>query len=465
MPAVKPVKPVPSTTPPIEVVTQPEGYKGVTVDSEYIEVDTLTTYIEGKAWVGDLYTQILNDNNRPKDFDISIDDQYQPYRLIRGWELKVQTDQSVNQNSQSGELSATGSAGIYPIIVPNKGDIFIADAGDRQEGMWVFTDVKRNPSLYQKAGFVADYSLQGYMTAEIKACLDRRTQITEYFDLENLRLGYNPLLKGETLDLQRKVVDHWGRLIALYMKDFFSRENGTLVVPNQRTQTYDPFIVRFMLKTLGVDDHPYVRDMQPLNVSSDETMYEFTLWNVLEKMDYQLLPMVAELMTIIPIGWFRTRPKFNSVYYSTDVGAVIYPDQHPTNVDAGYNRQVGKVGINLIRGHARFEELDRLIQNKTLINDSATGPVRDDMVQAQSDIKRVTVDSFYVLSEAFYHYNPEVGGLSRLESIVMDAIKGKKIDLAVLERLCANAIHWDNVERFYYIPILLMLIRIYPRGL
>jgi hypothetical protein len=77
-------------------------------------------------------------------------------------------------------------------------------------------------------------------------------------------------------------------------------------------------------------------------------------------------------------------------------------------------------------------------------------------------IKRVTVDDFYVLSKDFYQHTPETK-LSKLETLTMAALKGDAIDIAMLDELCAGAPKWDNVERFYYFPILFTLLRVYRR--
>jgi hypothetical protein len=77
-------------------------------------------------------------------------------------------------------------------------------------------------------------------------------------------------------------------------------------------------------------------------------------------------------------------------------------------------------------------------------------------------IRRVTVDDYYVLSQAFYEHTPETK-LSKLEALTMAALKGDAIDIRMLDLLCTHAPRWDNVERFYYFPILFTLLRVYRR--
>jgi hypothetical protein len=148
-----------------------------------------------------------------------------------------------------------------------------------------------------------------------------------------------------------------------------------------------------------------------------------------------------------------------------------------TGVDAGYSRENYQTpALNrVVRGRARFNELNRLIQSNTL-NTNPLYETYDKMPKDAADgdlyfvgeaspaIRRVTVDNFYVFSEAFYnHYGDQP--LSQLEALTLAALKGEAINIRTLEKLCQGAKFWDNVERFYYIPVLLALLRVYPRNI
>jgi hypothetical protein len=178
-------------------------------------------------------------------------------------------------------------------------------------------------------------------------------------------------------------------------------------------------------------------------------------------MDYSLLPMCVHEAGIVEIEHFYSRPLFNSIYWS-GVKSVVYPDHDQTNVDAGYNHHDSPALLNVRRGRARFNELDRLIQSHTLALDPTYEIYEAMPPNASPAIRRVTVDNFYVLSEAFYRHTGNAI-LSKLEVLTLAALKGEAIDIQVLDQLCEGAKYWDNVERFYYFPILFTLLRVYPR--
>lgn len=446
------------------VPTGPDGYKGVTVDTKSVGgLSSLMTFLEGQSWIVDYYSQVLGADDATNSLQDNIHEVYQQYRLIRGFELKVTTPLTYGQDAETKESSATGAANVYGIFVPNEGDVFIADVGDGREGVFQITSTVKK-TMYRESAYEIEYRLTKYNSKHTAQDLKDKVVETRYFSRDYLRDGYNPLLRSEDLDNRDKLEKHYARLLAMYFHDFYSYEVGTLLVPNQKGYVYDPFVVQFLLNILSTDENPLLRQVRQLNVSQDQNMYEFTLWNCLETMDYQMLPMTAQEMVIVPKRVFFSRPAMNSIYYSK-VDAVIYPQQHGTTLDAGMRPYTPVVGQPLEVGRARFEEFRRLLRQPDLTPEGVGGPYREAEGRNAPQIHPVTADNFYVFTEAFYNFNGEYGGLSLLENLTLDALRGQALDLKVLEQVCFGSKYWDNVERFYYIPVLLVLLRVYPRGL
>ncbi|MNY01736.1 hypothetical protein D3C86_1342790 [compost metagenome] len=65
---------------------------------------------------------------------------------------------------------------------------------------------------------------------------------------------------------------------------------------------------------------------------------------------------------------------------------------------------------------------------------------------------------YYVLSEAFW--KQEYEGLSKLEQLTLSAMTGEAINKTALLKLVKTSKNWNNLERFYYVPILLILIKV-----
>lgn len=452
---VPPVDPVPGK--------KEEPYKGVTVDTSERDISGMMTYLEGSSWIVDYYAQLIGANDATNSYQPGLNEVYQQYKLVRGMEFKVTSPLSTTQDNETKEMHLTGAANFYGIIIPNEGDVFIADVGDGREGVFqVTTSTKK--TIYRESAYEIEYKMLNYNTKKTADDLKDKVVETLYFSRDYLRQGYNALLHSEDLDNRDKLERHYARLLALYFHDFYSHEVGTLIVPNQEYYTYDPYITQFLANILSVNENPLLKEMRLLNVSEDQASYEFTLWNCLEQMDYQLLSMAAQEMAIVPTRYFFSRPMLDSVYYSK-VGQVIYPKQHATTLDAGYREVRRPVFKPLVPGKARFEEFKRLIRVTDLTEDTSDGPYRHDGPEGAPHIHRVTDDDYYVFTEAFYNFNGELGNLSLLENLTLDALRGQALDLKLLEKICFGAKYWDNLERFYYTPVLLVLLRVYPRGL
>lgn len=448
MAVMRPKKPI-AAPPPDPLKHTPEPYKGVTVDSQFTPTSSLTTYLEGQSWSVDYYSQVIDQNDGLSSHDPDLPAVYQQYRLVRGFEFKVTAPLQISQDSETKSMTLTGAANIYSVLIPNEGDMFIADIGDGREGLFSIITSTRL-TIYKETAHTVDYKLISYNTKESRADLDRKIIETVYFDREYLRTGNNPLLTQATVDIRGELYAHYSRLIAVYFNDFYSRELNTLLVPDQRHVTYDPFLVRFVFSVLGTEEHPYIRHIQQLNVSQDNLMYELTLWHCLERMDYRMLPMAAGRMGLINTNAFFSRPMYNSVYY-TKVRRVIYPLQKSTGVDADYLGERSLTTESLAAGGERFSELNG-VDDYVYRTDALGVP----------HIKPVTIDSHYVLSESFYK---DGVANSVLEQLVEAALKGQAIDLVKLNELCQDSLNWPNLERFYYTPLLLVLLKVYPRTL
>lgn len=458
VPSIKNIDTVIPTPLPDVVKHQPAEYRGATVDTTEVRYDTLTTHVAGQAW-NVAYLQCIrgrDDDARPLELDLHA--VYQQYRRIDGFELKVTSPLAYSQDSTTKAGTLRGTANVYGVITPSVGDILLGDMGDGREGVFA-VHVCTRLSHYNSAVYEIEYGLLYPANAEVLAALELKVVERQVFHKDFLQSGANPLLSSDQTRLVNLLSEHYTRLVILYIHDFFSREYRTLLVPNQQKITYDPFVIRFIKTMLSTDDHPAMRQLRELNVEGDRAMYEFTFWNCLETMDYAMLSMSVHQAGLVDITQFHTlRPTTNSIYY-TGVQRVVYPDMSPTDVDSGYNNTYPPALVKISRGCARFREMDRLFSN-TLTTD----PVEElyEGANRRPQIHRVTKDDYYVFSEGFYRPSDDKP-MSMLEAITTELIKGRAVDIKTLEYLCRVAPKWDNLERFYYFPVLFMLLRTYRR--
>lgn len=460
-------EPQPAPCPQVEPTKHtPEAYRGVTVDTKFTPRESLLTHLEGQAWQIDYYHQVITRDSGTKGQQIGLNGVYQPYELIRGLEIKVTSPLSAVKDETNKEFATGGSANFYAItnLVPNEGDMFIADIGDGNEGVFQITKAVKK-TMFSSSPYEIDYIMIDDNDHVRSSDLNGKVVSTKLFRLDYLRDGYNPLLSDGQAHAIVDLEDTYQRLLAFYFADFYSREHRTLIVPNQGLATYDPFVTKFIANIIDITAHPLMAELTQLNVSQDQAMYEMTIWNCLERLDVRMMQIVAQEMGIVPVKQFYTRPMFNSVYY-TKIKQVVYPCQFPTNVDEGYKRHRPRPATEPYHeGSVRFRELKRQIPITDLITDTAEGPYYHDESDMQPHIKAVTEDSYYVFSEEFYNHVRSKVPLSKLEHLTLTALKGEKIDVVKLLDVCETAMDWDNVERFYFFPVLFLLMNVYPRAL
>ena len=152
--------------------TPPES-KGVVVDTRYESKANLLTHVEGAPWNVNYYSQVLNTDNAPIGQQPDRNAIYQQYMFIEMFEIKVTQPLTTSQDPTSKEMTLIGAANVYPHVIPNRGDMFIADVGDGRTAIFKVTNTERK-SIFKDTCYAIDYMLINYTTKELRADLDSR---------------------------------------------------------------------------------------------------------------------------------------------------------------------------------------------------------------------------------------------------------------------------------------------------
>lgn len=410
----------------------PESYRGNTVDTRYQKLANLLTHISGSRWSVTYYSQVAGADNEPTAHAPSQHPVYQQYIRIFDMEIKVTDPLTTSQDPQSGNMLLTGSANTYPHFIPNVGDTFLADVGDGREGVFVLTEVERLTIMRETCYRIA-YTMTGFSseTGSLKSDLDNKSVKTVYFRKDFLRFGQYPFLVEEEVATLEQLQDAYRNLISVYISEFFDYQSNTLLCPQTEQRTYDPFVVDALLAVLQVDDHPFVKRILRLNIGNDPITDAFTVWTCLLKMSKEYLPLANQKMWGVSNRTFHPWPVYGSVYHAR-ITEVTYPRTYLP----------GQIKTVELGGRDIFESLP-------------TPPIYDG---EPSYIFSTYSDDYYVFSEAFYK---EIeGDQSLLEIITLEALNGEAFDPQSLLLLCQDAQNWEPADRFYYVPVLIMLLKI-----
>ena len=439
---------------PAKVVESPS--RTVVIDTKYTPLSSIMQYVEGSSWIVNYYSQRLVTNSELGAQQLDVAAVYQQYKLIERMELKVTGAIQSEQDDESKGMTISGTATTYGGFIPNKGDMFLADIGDGREAVFALTNATKKSHM-KDAVYVIEYDLVSYTDAAYREDLARKTVEKVIYVKDFLHFGQNPQVLSTDYASLQEFKQLYNELLGGYFHDFFSHEHKTLLIPGQTKTSYDPYLTRALLDWVSTDEHPYVSKIRLPNVDGDPAMKQLTIWDCLGRMAINQLPMALQQVRLLDTSWFRDAPQLAGIYY-TGIGQVVYPFDDRTDVDAVhadcYVAPTVEGTTALAKAGRRTNDLGRLLPSSTLNGFDYTLPVVDQL----PDVVRVTDDAFYVLSENFYRGITPLR--STLERLVLQGLRQEPLDKVALTRLTKTAMRWENLERFYYIPVLFALLKV-----
>lgn len=432
---------------------EPKSYESIVVDDNQRPLNSLITYMEGTPWTVDYFNQIVTKDNDIRELDPGQVNIYQQYTKIAGLEIRVTAALTNSQDTESGLVTVTGNALIYPFMVPNAGDMFVAEAAEGRKGIYRIETVERK-TFNRESAYSIEYQLVCYTDTdtEMYQNLEAKAIRTYYFDKERLLEGLQPNLIPEDYQRMNDLRVYYEELCRFYFKTFFSREFSTLIVPGQDIAIYDSFLVNYILRIVDTFDAPEIRQVKNLSNEQESYLTQNQFWTALFERDLGILKTCNREMGLVSIKSFGYDPAYHGLRY-TKLDYVIYPVITDQSVFSGHSKPIVKVESmeTLVRAPAQTGSLSALIHDNYIAQN-----------QSIPFIHPMLTDKAYVLSNVFYE---EQIGQSIIESLTLDYIKGNALNIDRLVQLTSHHIHWGRLEQFYYIPILLTLIKSAIKGL
>jgi len=452
---------LPPAPSPVKVRIEPKNYSGITVDTEYVPSSAILVWGEGSTWNVDYYSQILGASVEPRVLDLHLSPIEQQYRLLRKIPLKVTsaTTWSV-QDPQSNVRVGTGSGYTYPFLTANVGDMFVANIGDGQVGLFTITS-STPATILRDSVYRVDWICVGMADAQHMENLASKVEQTLYFSMTSLQRGCGPFVTTEQAAKVESYEAILRELIRRYMTDFLSPEHFTLLCPDQRGKTYDHFVVRAWLKMISPQDDARVRKVREQNVMGDLVMKEATFWDALLRAEPVQLYGGTQRANLVSARQFRGSPLLQAIGF-TGIPLIVYPIDQSTDVDSQYRHcdNARPVGEPFREGRARRPPPGEY-KTQAERNLPFFQAIPDDVEDVQpwqrpADIHPVVVDDYYVLSEAFYTNGP---GQSKLELLTHQFLNRETLSPEQLDAVLARIYDWDNLERFYYYPLVIALLK------
>ena len=441
----------------LPVVQAPE-VKSIISDDRYVPRESLITYVEGSLYTVNYYSQVLAANSELRGHDAGQNATLQQYTKIINFELRVTTPLSGTPEEETSTTLVTGSANVTPPLIPNVGDMFIAPIGDGNEGLFEVKESTRK-SMNHDSVYAIEYVLTGRVSGIVDRITDLEKKVvkTVYFYKDNLLQEKSPFLVSEEYNNLRQLKGLFKDIVEHYFKSFFDREYCTLIVPGQIRSVYDKYVTETILKLVNTEDAPEIIKTRVMVMDQDKYLEQPTIWTMLLEKNIDMLPFINNKMGLVTTNMFSANPIFQSIRF-TGIQYAMYPIIYdlvgnpdftiyiPNMIDS-YSREqflhVSYGSLQEVTGQAG--DLSELLKNNVL-----------DKISNVPLFNQVTSDSYYVFSEAFYK---DSVGCSILESLTLDYLKGRVIDVSKLYSIAKRFRYWGKLEQFYLGVVVMILIK------
>jgi len=423
----------------------------IKVDSKLFPRSAILAHVSGSRWVPlAFYSQFLNVDNNPQSYSADLPAVSQQYKKIVEPELRVQQALSHSFTDGVNEWVVTGSAIIYCGLIPNVGDLFLADIGDGRTGQ--FNVTRAEPKSYLQATvYEIEYKLIDYATPALLADLDAKTIETGYYVRDQYLSGNQAIL------VERDVKDYEALLRILetlpneYHRDFFSREFQTYLVPDQEFPLYDPFITPFFKRLVNPDTHSWISKVNILNVDTGNDNVLTTVLDAALENDESIIDRCQAYVYPTNVKYFTTQALFGNIRYS-GIEFVMFPK----GVDVWHYEKAFvtvesfklRLGPNLTLN--RKTHMTEAFSTHNLPADGNVFGTELPWIHPNA------VTDTYIFSPSFYEQRADQ---SAIELLFRSAVNGKIVDAQKLIKACGDRILWTSATRFYYIPILMYCIR------
>lgn len=380
-------------------------------------LENIAHYVKGMKWTVDYFLQIRDINDTINQPDPALSPTIQKYHRINNLIITLQ-----NPITQDDINNITGEAVINSGFLPNMYDAFKATLLGGRQAVFILTNVvARNYNLHP--AYYVEFKLYKFLDDDQIAYNDLVYKtIKEYnYDKDHLLDFSAPIILAsdykKKLDLKNIIVN----LTDYYFKKFIHPEKNVLSLPTESSVYTDTLLTEFILKIINNNDSINVMNLTRLDVDLKQII-DYTIWDMIINRDISMLKRIKK-----NIG-FKYTP------YS------------PSNI---VTRHISYLGINFIA---------------TLLNAGETAVVPNviDISTSKDDDYQppvLTSDENYVLSEAFYSYTADATNCGLLEQLLIDYLKGNILNTESLYTLINQYTSWSTIEQFYYIPILMVLVR------
>lgn len=424
------------TTPPqtpVDLVTQP--YRGITNDTRLIPTTDLLTHVKGSKWVVTYYSQVLGVDSEPTAYSPSIPPALQQYVRIREFEFKVTTPIEPQSLTENAEFKVEGTAFVFPHVVPNVGDMFIAPVRPGQLGFFTLTSAEPK-SIFQQPAYEIRYELRSLLDDTTSRDLEKKVTKDVIYVRDFLRVGRNPMLVESEYAQYQTLLTLQQTLINQYFEQNYVHEFEAFLVPDQDTTTYDPYVVDFISHLVPKDRYRFYQKAEQLVCDDVNSATVTTLFDVLLKGDTKQLVRCRRDFALLPTKTVFQPPLYRTIRYS-GIDLVVKSAQDHPNATRPINWIGTPPTIQSFSAQISTTELSGLLHTQSSVS-----------------VPLWPLEPAYVVSEAFYR---DYVATCVLEQELKAVLDNQTPQLARVLTLARDLDNLSEVQRFYFTPLVLFL--------
>lgn len=442
------------------------SFSDIAADTRWSPIQSLMSHIAGASWSVDYYSQVIDTDSQLTPQAPTLSPVFQQYKRIKSLKLKVTTPLAEEQDDETKAMETRGSAIIFAGVIPNEGDMFLADIGMNSLGVFLIR-ATRKKSIFKEAAYEIDYEFSSTDSHYIED-LDAKVVQELVFSESAITHGSSAVILEEEANLLKQVESCLIRYGNRFFDNFFSTEFHTFILPGQLNSVFDPFLTRFVSRHFNAQDSTSLLMLKNMTFGDDSAINQFSVWDALDQRDIHLLKNGFTRAKLVSCSNFRGGSVFNSIRY-TGIGQTLYPANPRIGVkgltEAMIKPDSGST-LDDTTPHTFYTNVDAPVTgddssiNRIYPPDNMVATLPQGAMDADKTVslRKVTHDDHYVFSADFYS---GAAGMSVFEAMVRDFVLGKSIDIKHLvksETLCDR---WGALEQFYYLPIIMFILRSY----
>jgi len=467
------------------------------IDSETPFNKMASDFLSGAKWSVEYYNQIKAEDDIVAPLDPSAPDSLASYTLFDNLTLYVDSFIDPTAVNIEGEAKVVG-------ITPNQGDLFKAElAGARQALLRVEEVNKLSYDLND--GFTITYKLDSFLDKDDTRYRRLKAKTVKEFieDIHYSDLNNGKILLKNDYNQVRNLKGSIDNIIDEFLEVSINDEYNIITVPDLSGKVvHDPYHSKFFYSIVDISDHPRLLNLNRLGIPFESS---YTLWDGLLDMDIQLFKRKLSTEAKVDLT-ASTRLLLSKEIGHIGIDSMVFPDNALTSTDKemlsgiGVGVALGTVspsfnGVSRRYSPWRYIRKDRFYDNDTSItatnidglpvyveptdgtmtgtpvptdgtdttinpNEIATPNLADIPLNDNINLNMErfpTLNGDYVFNKTFI--STSGNNLSSFETLVISYLEHRLLNKELLFDLIDSYYEWDDLHKYLYLPILILLVK------